>query len=164
MILGDCKKVIAKSYFQPDGWTANENELLSIVVNKEMEKIPYHVKSRVVEIYRSFIFGNYMAVIALSRCLLEFVIVDRKSLLEKRLNEKVKTTNANGTNKPIRELILIAASAFPELEKGMHYIREQGNRIMHPDKKIVPLEPFVKNLAKHCIDEIQKIIGVLYRA
>ena len=50
-------------------------------VTRKIEQIPTRIRQRIDEIHRSFIFSNWMSVIALSRCLLEYAIIDRKSCL-----------------------------------------------------------------------------------
>lgn len=154
----DCEQMIGKPYFDPDSWAKNEADLFPVVVTDEMNKIPTHVQKRIDEIHRSFIFCNWMATIALSRCLLESALIHKKSLLAKRLNKEIEIRNNKGHTKTIRELAEIAGEAFPELKDSMDIVIDYGNYVMHPWRKTIP----GKNLAKHCVEEISKIIGVLY--
>ncbi len=156
--LADVDKIMRKSYFKPDDWENNEKDLSPIIVTEEINRIPTHIQKRIREIYHSFIFGNWMSVIALSRCLLEYALIHRKSLLAKRLNKKIEIKNDKGQTKRISELASIAAEVFPELGKSMANVIDYGNYVMHPLRRTIP----DKNLAKHCIDEINKIISTLY--
>ena len=153
-----CMKLINQPYFNPDAWAANAMSINPTVVTRSLERIPTHVKQRVHEIYHSFIFGNPMAAIALSRCLLEFVILDRKLGGD-------ELYNADGKVKRLSALAGIAAQGFPELENDMKFIIESGNEIMHPRKKNVTqfLHPgsALQN-AKQCVEKIMRIVGALY--
>ena len=159
-----CMKLINQPYFKPDAWAANAENIGSVVVTQPLKNIPAHVRLRVEEIYYSFIFGNPMAAIALSRCLLEFVILDKKSLLEKKLGV-AELYNADGKVKGLSKLAAIVAQVFPELENDMKFIIESGNEIMHPRKKNVTqfLHPgsALQN-AKQCVEKIMRIVGALY--
>lgn len=157
-MVDNCEQMINKPYFDPDSWAENEADLFPIFVTDEMTKIPTHVEKRIAEIHRSFIFCNWMATIALSRCLLEYALINKKSLLAKRLNREIEVRNNKRQTKTIRELAEIAGDAFPELQESMDIVIDYGNYVMHPHKKTIPS----KNLAKHCMEEIGKIIGVLY--
>jgi len=156
--IDSCEQMIRKPYFDPDSWAENEADLFPIFVTDEMKQIPTHVQKRIDEIHRSFIFGNWMAAIALSRCLLEYALIHKKSLFEKLLNRKIDIRANNMRVKSIRELVSIAAEAFPELEESMDIVVEYGNNVMHPFRRVIPS----KNHAKQCAEEINKIVGVLY--
>lgn len=151
--------LLRKDYFVPAYWEENEKELFPVIVTHPIQNIPKHVKKRMQEIYRSFIFGNWMSVLALSRCLLEYALIHRKSLLEQRSGREIEVRDATtGWTKKIGDLASIAAEAFPELDESMKIVIEYGNYVMHPYHKTIPS----KNMAKHGIDEISKIIETLY--
>jgi len=166
-----CQQIIKKRYFNPDAWAANEAELHSIFVERKVESIVAHVRGRLCEIYVSYVFGNYMSAIALSRCLLEYALKDSKSLLEARLMkqgesleheiEERVSKSYKWTDSRIRigHRVEMAARAFPELKAGMEKIRCYGNGIMHPEKKVFPL---AKIQAKKCFDAVSDVIGTLY--
>ena len=169
--LSDCDNIIKKPYFNPDDWMANEEDLSLFVTSEE---VPPHVKARIKEIYRSFIFGNWMSVIALSRCLLEYSIID---FLTKKIDGKSEIYDDKGYTKPLAELIQTASKAAPKLEDSMRQVKNIGNEIMHPPsdsyhdrdkitdfKKVRALVPPGKDKAENCIEEISKIIGTLYSA
>ncbi len=157
--LSACNLFIRKPYFKPDDWVGNEKKLSPIVVTTEQKKIPQHIQNRVHEIYYSMVFGHWMASIALSRCLLEYALSERKSSLEKRLDKKIDIKNANGHNLPIRKLAGLWSCAFPDLEDSMGIVIENGNSVMHHSKKNIPSE----KRAMQSFVAIQKIIGTLYR-
>ena len=168
-ITTNLNNILGKHFFRPDEWIENEDDCPPFFIS---EKIPPHVKSRIIEIRKSFIFGNWMSVIALSRCLLEYAIIDRKDFL--KLDEKRDIYDDKGNKKPLTALIKTACEVTPELTDGMHLIRKQANEIMHPSRKsylgnnkkglgkIVALVPPQKGKAKQCMEEISKIINALY--
>ena len=156
--LSDCDNVIQRHYFRPDDWIANEEELLPIFVTRDLRKIPTRIKQRVEEIYLSFTFGNVMSTIALSRCLLEYAIVERKSLLK----IEVYFDNDKTRIRPLSNLISDTEKAFPELKASMNHIRKAGNGVMHPPYKKVYNLPPTKKTAKECVDGITQIISTLY--
>lgn len=153
-----CRELINKPYFKPDSWKVNAERIGSIVVTQPLEKIPTHVKQRVHEIHYSFVFNNPMATIALSRCLLEFVILDKKSLLKKE--DATELYNKDGRVAGISKLADVAANTFPELKHDMEYIIESGNQIMHPRKKVRHI--ILPKRAEECVNKITRIVGTLY--
>ena len=160
-----CKKIIDMPYFNPDDWAANEETLSPVIVTYNMEKIPKPITDRIREIYYSFIFSNWMSAIALSRCLLEYALIHRKSYLEECLKEKIEVRNDAGKvqdweKDPIRlsKRARIAGKAIPQLKNSMTEVIERGNLVMHPFSTI----PHKKDDAKRCVNEISKIISTLY--
>ena len=155
MDAGICKFIIDLPYFQPDEWFEN-GKFSPITITKDLKKVPIRIRQRVEEIRHSFIFGNWIAVIALSRCLLEYALVERKHVLKiEAYRDKEKTRV-----RALANLIEDAGKTLPELEGNMSRVKDAGNDIMHPSKTM-PFPPN-KNAAKKCIDDIAKIIGVLY--
>ena len=170
-IITNLNHILGKHFFKPDAWIENEDECTPFFVATE---VPPHVRCRISEIRNSFIFGNWMSVIALSRCLLEYAIIDRKDVL--KLDEKWGVGEDNGKTTPLIDLIEITCTVTPELKSGMHLIRQKANEIMHPSPnkylgtniKNFKEDPSQKDKdkdkdnAKRCIEEISKIIAALY--
>ena len=147
--------LLDKDYFAPGDWYENEKELSPVIVAHPMKNIPTRIQDRVREILRSFVFGHWLSVFALSRCLLEYALIHRKSLFSKRLDKEVEMRG-----KKISQLTSIAAEAFPELKESMELVTDYGNRVMHEGGEFIRS----KSQAKKCIDEISKIISTLYSA
>ena len=152
-------KIVEKPYFNPDEWVANENDFSPIIVNRELGKIPGRILARVHEIYRSFIYGNWMSVIVMSRGLLEYAIVDRKSFL--RIEKAYDDT---GRLRSLKDLIEMVEKSHPELEAAMTRVRLAGNGVIHAPRAKVERIPPNKHAAKQCVDGIVKIISTLYSA
>lgn len=129
-----------------------------IAVNQMLGGIPLHIRERVNEICRSFHFQNWIAVIAMSRCLLEYALVERRHILK----IEVYTNEQKTQTKKLVKLIADSKNVFPELGKSMESIRVAGNGVMHPPSaKIERLDPD-KDIAEKCVEDITKIIGALY--
>jgi len=157
-IMQNCNHVAQQFWFNPDAWLANERAISPVIVARDSDKISRHIKERIDEIHQSFVFSNWMSAIALSRCLLEYALIDRKPLFEKRLGRKIDIRVNKMRAKPISDLVDIASEAFPELGESMGIVVEYGHEVMHPFRRVIPS----RNRAKHCVDEIGKIIGTLY--
>ena len=61
--------------FTPDKWIEN-SRLLQPIMTMTDKRLPVHVKSRLKELYRSYVFDNFLAVISLARATLEYAILD----------------------------------------------------------------------------------------
>lgn len=166
----EVNKIVDSSYFTPGAWRENQKELFPII--HHTKKLQPHIQTRINEIYRSFIFGNWLAVIALSRSLLEYVLIDKRETLGEP-GAPVEVRNENGHTKSLGELIDLAGKNFPELKHRMFLIKKHGNEVLHPphhnvgysNSKVVNLKSWVpprREKAKICIDEISKIISDLY--
>jgi len=156
------EKIIDKPYFNPGDWVENQKDLFPIV-SRDLKKIPARILLRVHEIYNSYIFGNWLAVIALSRSLLEYAIFDQKSLL------KIKNLyDEKGRSRHLWELIADVKGPYMELTACMTCIRKAANVVMHaPSPSDSPYEnivgfPSKKPDAKKCVENILKIISALY--
>ena len=178
------ERIIDWQYFQPDAWDRNERALAPIVIKRDIGKIPEHIRERVTEIYRSFIFGNWMAAIALSRCLLEYAIVEQGDVLDidvyetrkkkwvRRFVDFIKRvalgevpTDEKKRVRRLVDLIKDVKKTHPELVAlvaSMHQIREAGNRVMHPPKKNEERKLPGEDDAEKCYMNIRKIISELY--
>lgn len=95
----DLDSVVDAFYFKPDDWHANFKDLNPIFVEYEPRKIPARIRNRIEEIHLSFIFGNWMAVAALCRSLLEFMIHDRKSALGLQTSDLYTTEDMKKTTR-----------------------------------------------------------------
>ena len=171
--------LLDKDYFAPGDWYENEKELSPVIVAHPLKHIPLDIKNRVSEIYRSFIFGNWMAVIALSRSLLEYAIFYQHSLLgieEKDLYKNPHGEEGRKKRKELRSLggrdgLIVRVKRQPdELVDSMWRINNEANDVLHTQ---IPSDgpfgnlrgfPTKKPVAKKCIDDIVKVVSALYRA
>ena len=157
----NAREILRAGYFTPDNWVANTKLLKPILSSYPSNKIPSHAKFRLKEIYRSFVLGNWIAVISLCRSLLEYTLIYRASNLgfdafyERR---GVRTT------KNLVDLVEEASEKKPGLKNEMEAVREYGNRVLHPKKKdkIILFPHIMRKTALESIEAIRKVVLELY--
>ena len=174
-------QLLTRPYFDPGAWGKNERALFPIVTKRDIGKIPMHILERLTEVYRSFVFGNWIAAVALSRCLLEYAIVEqgdvlgidvyetRKKKWVRRFVDFIKrvalgevSTDEKKRVRRLVDLIKDVKKTRPKLAPRMNQIRNAGNRVMHPPKKNEERKLPGEDDAKKCYDNIREIITVLY--
>ncbi|MDD9815321.1 MAG: hypothetical protein OXU31_04985 [Gammaproteobacteria bacterium] len=163
--------VVGAFYFKPDEWHANSKDLTPIFVEYEPKKIPARIRDRIQEIHLSYIFGNWMAVAALCRSLLEFMILDCKSALGLQTGDLYQTEDMKKSRqllRPLGEIISRLTTISAATKSDMYYIIRRGNRIMHwPKSKWANIEDLrsrQKADARECLARTAKIISALYRS
>ena len=171
-IVKNCNLVAERFWFKPDTWLANERAISPVMVARDLEKIPEPVKSRIDEIYLSLVFGNWMSAIALSRCLLEYVLLEF-------LPRKKYRYDGGREEKTLWKLSSVVAEALSatnrnfdsaEWKANARRVIENGNVVMHPE----PPKEFKNNVlkfdlanvnneakAKESFEAIRKIVSAL---
>jgi hypothetical protein len=66
-----------QQWFQPDFWSSNLRMLRPALVGKDERAIPLRIKVRLAEMQKAFVFGAWMATIALCRAIAEFALIER---------------------------------------------------------------------------------------
>ncbi|CAJ2376600.1 MAG: hypothetical protein MPK10_01475 [Gammaproteobacteria bacterium] len=138
-------------------WEKKEKALPPIVTERDIGKIPEHIFERLTEIHRSFVFGNWIAAVALSRCLLEYAIVEQRDTLDIEMYA--------GKKKRVRwlsDLIEEVGEIHPELLPHMNQIKNAGDQVMHPPEENAERKLPEEDDAKECYVNIRVIIGDLY--
>lgn len=147
--------------FQPDEWLENRRLLQPVLIDKATSKIRDHIRYRLIEIYRAFTFGLWMAAVALCRSAIEFAIKDSAS----RLGIEVARIGVRGTpeDKRLAELISDVGEKLPALKVHLEAVRDTGNRVLHPKKRDVIAFPRVlRDEALQCIKATKKAVEGLY--
>jgi len=146
--------------FNPDEWLENTKEFSPIRTSMKGD-IPIHAKQRLVEIYRSYTFGNWLSVIALSRTVLEYVLFDTASNfnIEKHY---LDTKNNKKIFKRLSHLIEDFGESCPDILDKMNEVRELGNEYIHPKKKNKEALFQSKTNAKKCMEYLRDIVEFLY--
>ena len=140
-------------YFTPDNWVRNLGEIPPVVKGPLQFCKP--VRIRLEEIRRSYFFGNWLSVIALSRCLMEYVLIQA-------LGKDAKSgRKENGGYKPLGALIAEMSGRMRELQMDMESIKERGNYIMHPRDKGGDILSRSEQDAQDCLRGIVRIVSVL---
>ena len=158
-----CVGEIIKTAF--DHAPFKKNKLLAIEVSLNLETIPSDILQRVNEIYQSFASHSWVAVIALSRCLLEYVLVARQKFFNITVySDKFNKKRKKYEKRSISHWIEDVEKNRPDLDLGenMTRINDAGNVIMHPEHEKSDCYPPEKSTAKKCIEDITKIISIAY--
>jgi hypothetical protein len=154
--------VVYSTFFSPDEWLQNADELQPVLGEKADYRVPSNVRQRVREVYRSFVLGNYLASIALSRAILEYALADRGG----RLGIQVYSSDPCFPNRVRRlsQLVEDASERLPGLQFAMESIVEAGNKTLHPKKRdnLVLLPHVVRSLAHDSVHAIREVVEVLY--
>lgn len=155
------KELVSAKFFEPDEWHANMKELKPVVSSRRSDMLPHHVRVRIKEIYRSFIFGNWQSVAAMSRGVMEYALIDRASSLGYEAYEDGRS----GKGRPMKLGYLIdhAGKILPLVASDMDKIREYGNEVMHPEKtKKMRAFPLSRKQAIDCIDRVKRVLEAVY--
>lgn len=150
-------------HFEPDDWIVNARSLRSVLLSGRDRGLPPHVRVRLQELYRSFIFGNWIAVIGLARAVMEFAIVENRKQLQ---IETEKVIEIHGKPKRVlkglEELIDVVTEKRPHLLNNMDRVRKLGNYFMHPQKDGDKTTFDKRGRARECTEQIQLILEALY--
>jgi hypothetical protein len=123
-------QLLDKPFFRPEKWQSNLLQLQPIVFENQM-RLNSQSRHYVVQVYKSFVFGQWSAVFALARALLEDVVKDR---LKSAGGEVFYEVNGRKRDRDFYRLVDDLVRMRPELEgirANMDYIREQGNKALH---------------------------------
>ena len=148
-------------WFDPDSWLGNMHLLRPVLLDRSPQQIPFHVRHRLTEIYRAFMFGLWMSSIALCRSLLEY------SLKETALKWEIKRTRigyrGEQEDKSMKELCDEFSTHFPALSASLEQVRSDGNRIMHAQKGNVTEYPkILRKEALNCIRSMRQSLETIY--
>ncbi len=150
--------------FEPDEWLDNARELYPVRTSRKGADIPIHAKYRIIEIYRSYVFGNWLSVLVLSRSVLEYVILD--NLHKFKISPLNESTMHTGEQKPkkLSHLIEEVGEKLPAILESMEQIRRYGNEYIHPKKTKSSKESLFqrKEKAKDCLHHLRAAVEILY--
>lgn len=153
--------LVGEPWFQPDGWRESARLLKPVLVDRPGNKIRNHVRYRLIEIYGAFIFGFWMAAIALSRSAVEYSILDNAH----RLKIETQKTRQTGEmeDKRLVELIADVSRVRRALAQPLDTIRDTGNRILHPKKRdVIAFPKVLRQEALDCVKCAKVVLEVLY--
>ena len=117
--------------FDPDGWWRRSEDVKAIPIDPG-QVLPKDVKNYLVEAYRSYIFGNFLAVMAIARAIYEQGIVD----FAVRNNVQLNEVNSRNNKSERKSLFCLINEVMPLLPPNtVNYkwndLRDSGNRILH---------------------------------
>lgn len=119
--------------FDPDSWLDRAGQIAPVRTINQNFKLPIQIRTRLEEANRAFVFGCWVAVIALCRALLEYAIHDN---LHKMHVDEFRPPGRDGKRrrKDLVELIEDVAAHHPGQRMNMESIREAGNEYLHPTR------------------------------
>ena len=146
--------------FDPDSWLDRAGTLTPVRTNRKNVELPAHARFRLEEIYRAYVFGSWLSVLALSRSVLEYVILD--NLHKFQIDPLWPTTDetGKGKKKKLAHLIDDMGVHLPHIRQAMHKLREYGNDYLHPEKSTISKETLFKReqVAKQAIELLASVI------
>jgi hypothetical protein len=148
------------SFFTPEEWSRNLADLRPIITDRPLKNHPIHVRVRLVEIGRSFIFGNWLAVLALCRSLLEYALINQAT---SRGIEAFEVVRGERRSRRLADLIEEYSERIPELALPMNTINEFGNHVMHPKKSydVIRFPNIMRSNSLQAIDALRSVLAVL---
>jgi len=149
------------SFFTPEEWSRNLSDLRPIITDRPLKNHPAHVRVRLVEIGRSFIFGNWLAVLALCRSLLEYALIHQAP---SRGIDAFEMVRGDRRSRRLADLIEEYTELLPELALPMNTINEFGNHVMHPKKSydVIRFPHIMRSNSLQAIDALRSVLAVLY--
>lgn len=154
-------EMLDAEYFQPDRWLQNVKALKPIILGSQDAQIPKQVKRRLLQAYRSFIFENWAAAVAMARAILEYAILDRA----RQFSVDTRDLERPEWESDLKQLITAMPELYPNMEDEWEYIRRWGNSVMHPVQQDRVIEyPSARDIALRCLDNVRRAIEALYTA
>lgn len=150
--------------FMPDDWLHRASELSPIrVVNQNLE-LPGHVRLRLEELFRTYIFGAFISVLALSRSILEYAILD--NLHKFRLDAKWPADRSGRQReKKLSDLVDELGELLPDLLPRLEHLRNLGNEYIHPKKTQTSKESLLQRRenSRTAVRLAHELVQFLYR-
>lgn len=155
-------RLIYSSFFRPDEWLRNADELEPILGKAAEQRIPSNIRIRLKELYRSFILSNYLSAIALARAVLEYALIDRSAKIG--INPFSDDPRYPNRTRKLGRLVEDVSEKRPELKLDMEAIVDAGNKTLHPKKKdnLALLPRTLHNLALTSVKAVRRVVEDLY--
>jgi hypothetical protein len=113
------------------------------------------------EMFRSFVFGNWIAVYALARSVIEYALIDRAPSFQV---EAYVTKRGKRRAKDLVDLVEAYRDPCPTLTVALESLREFGNQAMHPSKRydVLRFPHIMRENAVKCITYARQVVAYLY--
>jgi hypothetical protein len=151
--------------FEPDLWLDRAAQLAPIRTERKNALLPVHVRFRLEELFRSYVFGCWLSVFALARALLEYAILDN---LRRFDIDRLWPPDREGKRreKKLEHLIEDIGSHLPQLKAPMSKLRTYGNEYLHPKPSKLSKESLFQRegAAKDALETVISVTESLYRA
>ena len=146
--------------FCPDLWLERADELVPIRTNKRDVLLPIHVRLRIDELYKAYVFGCWLSVLALTRAILEYAILDNLHKFAIEASWPALGRDMKGKEKRLVQLIDEVGTYLPDLKDSMKKVRDYGNDYLHPKKSRVSKEMLLQRQAA-AKDALFAVVGVV---
>jgi hypothetical protein len=148
--------------FEPDDWVNRLNDLSPIRTDKANLDLPIHVRFRLEEAYRAYVFGLWLSVLGISRAILEYCILD--NLHKFKLEAKWANREGERRAKTLSHLIEELAEHVPQYRESMTLLRDFGNDYIHPKKSRTSKEMLMQRQsdAKRAIILLYEVVEGIY--
>ncbi len=151
--------------FEPDAWLARAREITPIRTSRSNVELPMHLRIRLEELYRAYVFGLWVSVLGLCRSIMEYAIVDNAHKF-KITRQNPPDRSGRQQDKKLSHLIEELAESLPLLRKPMESLRDQGNKYLHPKNTDMSKESLLRRQieAKQALITLLQVVEDLYRA
>ena len=159
-ILGS--KLIA---FDPDSWLDRAGQLAAVRTERKNVLLPAHVRLRLEELHRTYVFGCWLSVFSLARAILEYAILD--NLHKFGIAQHWPPDNyGKKREKKLEVLIDEVGGHLPQLVGSMDQLRTYGNDHLHPKASSTSRGALFQReiAAKDALETIVAVTEALYRA
>ena len=152
--------------FDPDAWLERANELVPIRTNKQNVLLPSHVRLRLEELNRAYVFGCWLSVLALARAILEYAILDNLPKFGIEPRWPAVERESRRREKKLSHLIEDLSTHVPSLQAKMERLRDYGNDYLHPKKSEVSKRTLFQRqaAAKDVLQTLVEVVEGLYLA
>lgn len=152
--------------FDPQAWLDRAAELAPIRTHKKGVLLPSHVRLRIEEMNRAYVFGCWLSVLTLARAIAEYAILDNLHKFNVLPMWPPLGREQRGKSKKLSHLIEELEPHLPLLAKEMNKLREYGNEYLHPKKSQVSKESLFqsKSAATDAMQTVVEVVEGLYLA
>ncbi len=151
--------------FDPDAWLNRAKELAPVRTHRTNFDLPGHVRLRLTELYRVYIFGCWLSVFGLCRAILEYAILDNLAKFGVEASWPPEPDGTRRTRK-LSHLIDDVAERLPDQREAMTRLREWGNEYLHPKTSRVSKEALFERetAAKLAVETLVDVVEAIYLA
>ena len=150
--------------FDPDAWLDRAGHLAPVRTERNNVLLPVHVRFRLEEAFRAYVFGCWLSVLTLARAILEYSILD--NLYKFGIDDHwPQDRDGKRRAKKLEHLIDDVGLYLPDLVERMDRLRTYGNEYLHPKSSRISKESLFQRekAAKHALETITSVTEVLYR-
>jgi hypothetical protein len=116
-------------FFRPEDWKANRDALRPLLL-KHPQFVHPEIRAMLMDVAHAFVLGQWAAVSALSRALLERAV--KVNWVD--LGYATKGSDGQIIYKTLDAMTRDLSQKFSSLKRDMRRVRQHGNRIMHDDR------------------------------